>query len=56
MWITESEAGAVSVEGHTTSGRVSRGLWKIVSCLRTVPAPVDNSRAENTGVEERARG
>ena len=45
VWITEPEVGAVSVEGHTTSGRVSRRLWKIVSCLRTVPVPVDNSRA-----------
>ena len=47
MSITGSGVGAVNVGGGTTSGCVSRGLWKIVSCPsrpRTVPAPVDNSR------------
>jgi hypothetical protein len=31
MWITEPGAAAVSVGGDTTSGRVSRGLGKVVS-------------------------
>src|SRR3712207_2202729 len=30
-WITGSGGGAASVGGDTTSGRVSHGLWKIVS-------------------------